>query len=331
MAAFLGPARSNPGAFSFEKGVFRMRRTGILAALACLASLSIAAGPGAGLAQAAPLHLVDDQGSHLTLRGPVTRIVCLGPSNAQILLALGLRKDIVGMDDESVTYDPQPYRGELKGIEVVGDSYSGLNVEKIADLHPGLVLAMQGVKNMAELKALSLPVATLDPANLEGIYRDIRFVGAATGSAKRAQALVASLQARLAAVRKAVAPLRHPSVYVELDPTQYYTAGPGSFLDTLVRLAGGQNIADRVTKSSYPALSGETIIAQNPAYIVLLDTPGASRRSVAARPGWSGIAAVREGHVVANIDPSLLSEPAPAIVEGVEELARDLHPGHRIP
>jgi len=307
-----------------------MRRMTFLLPLAAAAGL-VAAGCGTAQPAAGPIRLTDDVGAHLTLQAPVTRIVSLGPSNTQILLALGLRKDIVGIDDESIQYDPAPYGREAKGLTVVGDSYSGIDVEKIAALRPQLVLAMQGVKNIQEIEALHLKVATLDPTDMAGIYRDIGFVGAATGHAAKAAAVVASLRSRLAAVRTAVQGLSRPSVFIELDPTQYYTAGPGSFLDTLIGFAGGRNIADAVTREAYPALSSETIIAQDPAVIVLLDAPYASPQGVAKRPGWSDIAAVAHGRVEANIDPSLLSQPAPAVVQGVEELARDLHPGHRIP
>ena len=307
-----------------------MRRFALLASLAAVGSLLLA---GCGQAQpaAGPIHLTDDIGKQLTLKAPVTRIISLGPSNTQILLALGLRKEIVGIDDESIQYDPEPYRREAKGLTVVGDSYNGLNVEKIAALHPQLVLAMQGVKNISEIEALHLKVATLDPSSIQGIYRDIAFVGEATGASAKAAALVTSMRSKLRAIGDAVRGLGRPRVFVELDPTQYYTAGPGSFLDGLIKLAGGRNIADSVTKQQYPALSSETVIAQNPQVIVLLDTPYASARSVAARPGWEEIAAVRDGRVEQNIDPNLLAEPAPAIVQGVRELAQDLHPGHRIP
>ncbi len=307
-----------------------MHRFAGIAALAAASAMLLA---GCGQAQQAtgPIHLTDDMGKHLTLKTPVTRIVSLGPSNTQILLSLGLRKDIVGIDDESIQYDPEPYSREARGLTVVGDSYTGLNVEKIAALHPQLVLAMQGVKNISEIEALHLRVATLDPSSVQGIYKDIAFVGKAAGRSAKAAALVASMKAKLQAIGKAVRGLSQPKVYVELDPTQYYTAGPGSFLDGLIKTAGGSNIADGVTRQQYPALSSETIIAQDPQVIVLLDMPYASAKTVAARPGWSQISAVRHGRVEQNIDSNLLSEPAPALVQGVQELAQDLHPGHRIP
>ena len=310
-----------------------MRRYGFpvfLAALAAAASLALA-GCGQTPRAQGPIRLTDDAGAHIVLKQPVTRIIALGPSNTQILLALGLKKDIIGVDDESVQYSPAPYNHEAQSLTSVGDSYNGLDMEKVAALRPQLILAIPGVANIGQFKSLKLRYAIMDPANVQGIYKDIAFIGAATGHGSQAAALVARMKSRLAAVHKAVAKLPQPTVYVELDPKQFYTAGPGSFLDSLVSLAGGRNIADKITHQAYPALSAESIIVADPEAIVLLDIPYTSPRAVAGRPGWSQIAAVKSGRVYGNIDASLLSEPAPVIIQGVRELAQDLHPGVKIP
>lgn len=292
----------------------------------------LAAGCGQAVRAQGPITLKDDLGHTVVLKAPVTRIVSLGPSNTETLLALGLRKDIVGIDDESVQYAPPPYAKEAKGLQIVGDSYSGLNVEKIAALRPQLILAIPGVADLKELQALGVPIATLEPANMAGIERDIRFVAAAAGVQAKGAQVVSSMQREVHAIGAAVAKVKgRPSVYVELDPTSYYSAGPGSFLDALVKIAGGRNIADKIAKTAYPQLSAESIIAQNPQVIILLDTPAATAAQVKGRPGWAGIRAVQTGRVYANINPNLLSQPAPAIVQGLALLAKDLHPGLRVP
>lgn len=287
---------------------------------------------GAVHAASGPIRLKDDMGHRITLKGSAVRIVSLGPSNTEILLSLGLRKDIVGIDNESVQYSPPPYSREVKGLTVVGDSYSGLNIEKIAALRPQLILAIPGVADAKELQALGVPIATLEPTGLAGIEKDINFIADAAGVPASGAAAAKKMQREVAAVAAAVAKVQgRPSVYVELDPSQYYSAGPGSFLDALVKIAGGRNIADKISSTAYPQLSAESIIAQNPQVIVLLDGAGTTAQSVGQRPGWSGIAAVQAGRVYANINPDLLSQPAPAIVQGLVLLAKDLHPGIRIP
>ncbi len=308
-----------------------MRRIAALVAPLVLIAMGLSACGTQTAAQSGPIRLKDDMGHTITLKKPAVRIVSLGPSNTETLLALGLRKDIVGIDDESVLYAPPPYAQEAKGLRIVGDSYTGLNVEKIAGLHPQLILAIPGVKDLKEMQALGVPIATLEPANLAGVEKDIAFIADAAGVPQKGQQAVQKMRnevaAIAAAVRKATA---KPSVYVELDPT-YYSAGPGSFLNAIVKIAGGRNIADSIATTAYPQLSAESIIQANPQAIVLLDTPQASAAKVQARPGWSSIQAVKDGRIYANINPDYLSQPAPALVTGLALLAKDLHPGLRIP
>jgi iron complex transport system substrate-binding protein len=103
-----------------------------------------------------------------------------------------------------------------------------------------------------------------------------------------------------------------------------YVFGGGSFGDELITDAGGVNIFHGNTSGAgYPAINNEAIIAANPQVIILTD--GETPASVAARPGWSGIAAVKSGAIY-SIDPNLTQRPGPRIIQGLESVARDLHP-----
>jgi iron complex transport system substrate-binding protein len=305
------------------------RRRSILVYLASLivllACLSIPAGSFAQ-APTGQIVVVDDLHQRIVLPGPATRILSLAPSNTEILLALGLKSRIVGVDSDSFTYLPSPYRTQLKGLRNVGSAYSGLNLEAIAQAHPDLALVIPGTQDIAHLKALHIPVVTLEPQNLAGIYYDILVVAKATGTVPRGESLVRSLEASVASVRRAVAHLARPTVFYEIDPS-IYTAGPGSFIDQIISLAGGRNAVDPYVKTAYPKVSSETVIRANPDDIVLGDVPYVTAKAVAARPGWGSITAVREHHIFTNIDPSLLQEPGPAIVQALTLLAEDIHPG----
>lgn len=291
-------------------------------------ALGIAAAGCGSSGTATAVSFSDDLGRAIHLSRPATRIVTLGPSNSEILLALGLKKDIVGVDSESLRYLPPPYAGHLGGIPVVGSSYSGLNVEKIAGLKPNLILAIAGTADMKEIEALKIPVAVLNPDSLAGVYRDIELVGAATGHAAGARAQVAQMRATVRKVVRAVAgTTSRPTVFLELGASPYYTAGPGSFIDALLRLAGGRNVVDRISKQPWPALSSEAVIAADPQAIILGDSPYATAAQVARRPGWGVIAAVRDHDVYGSINPDYFAQPSPAIVIGLEEIAKVLHPG----
>ena len=143
-------------------------------------------------------------------------------------------------------------------------------------------------------------------------------------------ALVDSLKARVQAVDDAIAPLSsRPSVFYEIDatdPAKPYTYGPGTFGDLLISRAGGFNIGGQLT-DPYPQISLEQIVVANPSIILLGDSMwGVTPESVLARPGWETVAAVQSASVF-PIDDNLISRPGPRLVDGLEALAKLIHPG----
>ncbi len=271
-----------------------------------------------------PVTVTDDAGRMVTIKAEPQRIVSLAPSNTEILFALGLGQRVVGVDDFS------DYPPEAASIEKVG----GLepNKEKIVSLAPDLILAVGGspaqIEKAVALEKLGLAVLVLDPANVEGVIKNIELVGQATGQSNTAGKLAAELRARVKAVADKTANAPKPKVFFELDatdPTKPFAPGPGSFIDGMITLAGGANIAANA-QMQWVQLSAEEIIAQNPDVIVLSDAEfGVSPESVKARPGWDVIAAVKNGAVY-PIGANAVSRPGPRIVDGLEELARLIHP-----
>lgn len=286
-------------------------------------SLQSTAAPVSG-----PVHFTDDLGTVVSLKAPVTRIVSLGPSNTEILLAMGLKSDLVGADDGSFKYLPAKYKGQIKGLKDVGDATSTPNLEAIRALHPGLVLAIWDSPYVKKIRSLGIPVAVLDPTTMAGIEKDIQDMGVATGDPQAAKSLLGTMTKEITAIvaaAKKAGPA--PTVFVELDPT-LYTAGHGSLVDDLVRLANGKNVGDQMASTPYPQVTSEQVVAANPQVIVLLDGAyGGTPAAVSARPGWDLIAAVKNHRVVTSVDASLLSQPGPDIVTGLLELAQALHPG----
>lgn len=246
------------------------------------------------------------------------RIVSLSPTATESLFAIGAGKQVVAVDDQS-DYPKRAPHTSLSGYTP--------NVESIAGYRPDLVV-LSGNPNevVAGLRKLGIRVL-LQPAakNLAGAYAQIRQLGAVTGHGKSANALVRRMKRSIA---KAVAsvPKRRLSVYHELDPT-YFSATSQTFIGKIYKLFGLGNIADAAdsTANGYPQLSGEYILAQNPGLIVLADTRccGQSAGTVASRPGWGGIAAVRN-HRVVGIDDSVASRWGPRVVNFVQAVATAL-------
>jgi iron complex transport system substrate-binding protein len=246
------------------------------------------------------------------------RIVSLSPTVTEDLFAIGAGKQVVAVDEDS-NYPRRAPRTRLSGFTP--------NVEAIAKRHPDLVFISYNPGNFAsQLRKLGIKVVNLAAANnLPQAYREILRLGGLTGHAKGAAAVVHSMRTQLAAIVRTVPKTRrHLRVYHELDPT-YYTATSKTFIGSIYKLFGFQDIADAAdsTGGGYPQLSAEYIVAQNPQIIVLADTKCCQQTeaTVAARPGWNTITAVQRQRVV-GIDDDVASRWGPRIVQFARAVAR---------
>lgn len=283
-----------------------------------------------GCAQATPtvalpaVTMVDDAQRTVEITGVPERIISLAPSNTEVLFALGLGDKVVGVTDLC------DYPEEAQEIEKVG--FVEINLEKIVDLEPDLVLYIGGTAQLEKtqtMEDLGLTVLVLAPSDIEGIFADIELVGRTTGTEDEAVDLVSELRARMDEVLSRVAQAkRQPLVFYELDatdPARPWTAGPGSFIDALITMAGGVNLGASA-EMEWAQFSTEEVIAQDPEIIILGDANyGVTAESVEERPGWGVITAVKAGAIY-PIDDTLVSRPGPRIVDGLEELARIIHP-----
>jgi iron complex transport system substrate-binding protein len=161
------------------------------------------------------------------------------------------------------------------------------------------------------------------------MYANIKTIGSLTGHSAAATTLVASLHARVAAVDAKVATAAsHPSVYYEIDgtdPTKPYSSGGGTFVDQLIQRAGGVNVFS-LLNNPWPQISLEQLLVDNPQIILLGDSAyGETPDQMSARPGWGSLLAVKTKQVY-PFDDNLVSRPGPRLVDGLEALARLIHP-----
>jgi iron complex transport system substrate-binding protein len=255
-----------------------------------------------------PLKLRTADGVVTIAKRPA-RIVSLSATATEDLYAVGAGKQVVAVDSYS-TYPPQAPRTHLSGFTP--------NIEAIAKYRPDLVLIDTDANHIVrELGKVGIPVLVEPPAaNLSGVYAEIAQIAEATGHAQTASRVNANIRRQVAAIVRSVPrPTTPLTVYHELDQ-HFYSATSHTFIGQMYKLLGLVNIADKAKGSgTYPQLSAEYIIASNPDLIVLADTVccGQTRATVAARPGWSGIAAVNTGEVV-PVNDSIASEWGPRIV-----------------
>jgi iron complex transport system substrate-binding protein len=286
----------------------------LLAGIACQAAAP-AASPSPG-ASAFPLVIHESGGASVALDHQPHRIVSLSPTATEMLFAIGAGKQVVAVDDQS-TYPSAAPVTKLSGFQP--------NVEAIAGYAPDLVVAAEDTGGLvAGLTALKVPTL-IEPAakDLNGTYAQLRELGTATGQ-RGAGSLISKIQSDVAAIVASVSkPARRITVYHELDDT-YYSATSRTFIGQVYTLLGIQNIADRATGAApdYPQLSSEFVVSANPDLIVLADSKCCKQtlQTVAARPGWGAIAAVKGGQVV-GVDDDIASHWGPRIVDFMRQVA----------
>jgi iron complex transport system substrate-binding protein len=265
------------------------------------------------------LTVTDDLGRQVTIPALPQRIVSLAPSNTEILFALGLDDRVAAVDAWS------DYPPEAQEKPEVGD-YVNPDLEQIVAIEPDLVLAtaVHEATVLPQLEDLQIPTVVLEPTTLDEILADIELVGEAAGVGDTATALVCAFENRVDVVESAVAGAPAPRIFFELSP-DLFTAGEGSFVDDLITRAGGDNIVAGEL-GPWPQISAEALIAADPEVILLADhEAGVTPELVRARPGWQEVSAVREDRIV-TLDSDLFARPGPRLVDGLEEIARALHP-----
>lgn len=294
-----------------------MRRRSLLAA-----PILIAARPARVAAW--PRVLRDGLGRMVTIPALPRRIVAVFASNVEMLAALGLIDRIIGI--EAYTRFPP----EVAGKSLVGGRL-GFSAEAIARLAPDLVV-MTPARQAAH--ALTGPLARMDVPTLVVTHRDlaqvfgnIALLGQATGTEAAAEALLATLHARLRAVEARVAGQPPPSVFLETGANgrgAFGTTRPGSYTFDILRAAGGRPALPDLGATGPAQVSGEAILRADPDIYLLAGRPDQAAE-VPGRPGFATLRAVSTGRLHAVPRAELLI-PGPRVVLGVERLARLLHP-----
>jgi iron complex transport system substrate-binding protein len=278
-------------------------------ALAALA-LSVAGASGSASASASfPVSVIGSNGKVTVSKRPA-RIISLSPTATETLFAIGAGPQVVAVDDQSDFPKSAP-RTALSGFTP--------NVEAIATYRPDLVVIAYDPKGLSgALGRLGITVLHQDGAkSFKGAYQQIRQLGLVTGREARATKLIAGMKRRIGAiVDDAEKAPRGLSVYHELTP-DLYSATSETFIGQIYTALGLRNIADAADSAGfgYPQLSAEYVVSESPDVIVLADIVccGQKASTVAARPGWSRIDAVRTGSIV-RIDDSIASRWGPRLV-----------------
>jgi iron complex transport system substrate-binding protein len=289
-----------------------LTRTLVLAVATGAALVVLVPGaPGRPSADQAFPVTVTAGGETVTIAKRPQRIVSLSATATESLFAIGAGSQVIAVDDQS-DYPKQAPKSSLSGFTP--------NVEAIAGYRPDLVVIAYDPKDLAaSLRRLGITVLRHNaPQTLPGAYQQIRQLGLVTGHADEATTVIGRMKRRIAAIvadgKRRAAGL---SVFHELSP-DLYSASSRTFVGRVYAAFGLRNVADEAdrTGSGYPQVSAEYLIATNPDVIVLADSVccGQKPSTVAARPGWERVSAVRTGSIV-RLDDSIASRWGPRLVD----------------
>lgn len=264
-----------------------------------------------------PVSVEADNGA-VTIEELPNRIVSLSSTATEMLFAIDAGDQVVAVDDQS----NYPATAPITDLAAFTP-----NIEAILSYQPDLVvISYEPGDLVASLQAAEVPVLFQNAATtMVDVYHQIEALGVATGHPEEAASVNDEIETRLAEIVSETpkAP-EGTSYYHELDNT-YYTVTSSTFFGELYGLFGLENIADPAdadgAAAGYPQLSGEYIVSADPDLIFLADTLyGESAETVAARPGWEVLTAVREGHVI-SLDSDIASRWGPRIVEFAEAVS----------
>ncbi|MFY9494894.1 MAG: cobalamin-binding protein [Limnochordia bacterium] len=238
------------------------------------------------------------------------RIISLAPSITENLFALGAGDRVVGVTSWC------DYPAEAQTKTVIGDAMN-LNLELLLSLEPDLVVGDSNLvaSHIESLQEFGIEVFVIAPTDLAGVRQSLLELGDAIGASERARELAAEMEQRQRELVASVSTAEKIRVFVEIWNEPLMTAGPGSFIDEIIGLAGGENIAHDAD-NPWPMFSEELVIERDPQVVILT---AFNLEEALARSAWQGITALQRGQVF-EVDPNLYSRTTPRLLDALQEM-----------
>lgn len=276
--------------------------------------------------EAFPVTIKDSTGKDITIEKKPEKIVSLLPSITEILFALGLDEEIVGVSD----YDNYPEAATKK--EKVGSQ--DMNLEKILALKPDVAFLQEyhlqnhanAVKQLEDA-GITVVVPKGNQASFEDAYDVMQLIGKATGKEKEADKIITDMKEKVVAIKEQSTNVKEKKkVWVEVSPQpDIFTTGKNTFMNEMLEMIGAENVA--AAQEGWVKMSEEEAVKLNPDVIITtygyyVDKPA---EQVLNRKGWAEVNAVKNKQVF-DVDSDATTRPGPRLVDGVEELAKTIYP-----
>ena len=278
------------------------------------------------------LTVIDDAGRIVEIEKKPERIVSVSPAATKFFLFLGIERYIVGVTN----WD------SYEKAERIGDMVP-LNIEKIFSLNPDLVVSFGGFQlpEVEKLERKGLKVLVLNPVSLKDILKDLVLVGVVMGEEEKARKMTKDLENKMISLGKKtynIPPSERPKVLFLMSPPgpelrDIWTCGEGSYLNELISLSGGINIASGIPgPNGWPQISIEYVVAMNPDVIIVASFSKSSENTDVQKvldfPPFKSVNAVKEKRVF-SIDGNLASQPSPYIFELLDVFYSIFHGGSK--
>ena len=268
----------------------------------------------------ASIALVDDAGDTVRLARPAKRVISLVPSATETIIALGAADRIVGRTRFDVAK-------EITSLPSVGGTVDA-SIESIVALHPDLVIGwgkdlQQAVR--ARLASVNVPVFAMRAVDTSDAFRGMANLGRLLARDSAASSLSASIRATIDSVRAAVANAPFRDVMFVIYPEPAMTAGPQTFIDELIGVAGGRSVFHDLP-DQWPTVSMEEVLRRHPDLLIVSETDTASAlEQFRGRTGWRDLPAVRAGRI-AVVSADLTQRPGARMGEAARALQLVIHP-----
>jgi len=250
------------------------------------------------------------------------RIISLAPAATEELYLLGAGDRVVGVTNYC-TKPPQALQKERVGTVIE------VNLEKIIGLKPDLVIAtsLAGLKAVEKLKNLGIKVRTIQQAkDFTQICRQLLQLGDLVGKKKEAEEIVYEAQREVNIIKKKIENLPRASVFIQVGAKPLVTANRSSFINNLVELAGGENIAEGPKDISYMAYSREKVLQADPDYIIIVSMGIAGEEEKRKWESFKNLKAAENKNIYIINAYDICSLTPVGFVDALKEIAGILHP-----
>ena len=291
--------------------------TGILGA-AALAMLAIS--PVAAEDTTYPLEITDDLGNQVTFEEAPETIVSLSPAATEILYAIGAGDKVVGRTDYC------DYPQEVADVDSIG-SYAEPNMELIIEKAPDVIFVSDYIDDSirSQVEAIGTKVFIFSANDIEAAENDIQAAGQILNLNDEAKEVTEGMEADRADLQGTLSGKEEEkSVFIDIG--SYYSAGPGSLLDSLLKEIQAENVAED-TGETWPQLSVERIIEKDPNVYVSLYTKPEELKEVS---GLADLDCIANDNIVyfdgLSNEANMMQRPGPRLVQGAKILAESIYP-----